>query len=269
MSHTAFFEAYGGSGPENYERFFVPAIGGPLADRLVETAGLRPGESVLDVACGTGAVSRRAAERVGSAGRIAALDINPGMIEVGRSAAPPESGIEWHTGDAESLPLPDGEFDVVLCQLGLQFMADKPAALSEMRRVLKDDGRLILTLVGPTPAPFAAMADALSHHIGPEAGAFVRTVFSLYDADQIQALIGDAGFRDIEVETDSPTLRLPAPADFLWQYVSSTPLAQRVAQASDEDRAAVERDVVAAWQPYTDNGTSLFDVPLLTIKANT
>lgn len=266
MSQSAFFEAYGGSGPQNYERYFVPAIGGPLADQLVEAAALRLGDRVLDVACGTGAVSRRAAERVGPDGRIAALDINPGMIAVGRSAVSSET-VEWIESSAESIPLDDGAVDVVLCQLGLQFMADKSTALQEMRRVLKDNGRLVLSVAGPTPPPFVSMADALSRHIGPEAGAFVNVVFSLHDPVELGHLFAAAGLQNAQIETHRATLRLPAPEAFLWQYVSSTPLAEQVAQADDASRAAVARDVAAAWEPYTDGDASLIAVPIVTATA--
>ena len=73
--------SYGGSATENYERYFVPAIGGPLAEQLVAAAALRPGERVLDVACGTGVVARLAADRVDPAGSVAGADVNTGMLE--------------------------------------------------------------------------------------------------------------------------------------------------------------------------------------------
>src|SRR5215207_11707155 len=123
------FEAYGGSAPENYERYFVPVIGAPLATDLVDVAALRPGERVLDVACGTGVVARLAAERVEATGTVAGIDLNPGMLAVARSVTPPGMVIEWHQSSAEAMPLPDEAFDVVLCQLGLQFVPDKLAAL--------------------------------------------------------------------------------------------------------------------------------------------
>jgi SAM-dependent methyltransferase len=127
----------------NYERYFVPAIGGPLAEELVAAAALRTGERVLDVACGTGVVARHAADRVGPAGSVAGADINAGMLEVARTVAMSSgrTSIQWYETAAEAMPLPDGEFDVVLCQLALQFFADKAAALREMRRVLASGGR--------------------------------------------------------------------------------------------------------------------------------
>ena len=87
MSQQNFYEAYGGSAPENYERYFIPAIGAPLATDLIDTAALRPSERVLDVACGTGVVARLAAERVGATGTVAGIDINPGMLAVALSHA--------------------------------------------------------------------------------------------------------------------------------------------------------------------------------------
>ena len=143
MPQHNFYEAYGGSAPENYERYFVPVIGTPLATDLIDIATLRPGERVLDVACGTGVVARLAAERVGTTRTVAGIDINPGMLTVARSVTPPGMSIEWYETSAEAIPLPDEAFDVVLCQLGLQFVSDKLAALREMRRVLAPNGRLV------------------------------------------------------------------------------------------------------------------------------
>src|SRR3546814_10556694 len=100
---------------------------------LVRNAALREGERVLDVACGTGVVTRLASEQVGATGAVSGLDVNPGMLAVARAATPEGMSIEWHEANAEAMPLPDASFDVVLCQLGLQFMPDRQAALREMR----------------------------------------------------------------------------------------------------------------------------------------
>src|SRR5919106_2120986 len=217
MTQQTSFEYFGGSAPENYDRFFVPVIATPLATNLIDTAALRRGERVLDVACGTGVVTRLAAERVGDTGTVAGIDLNPGMLEVARSVTPSNMVIEWHQSSAEAMPLPDESFDVVLCQMGLQFVPDKPAALREMRRVLVRGGRLILNVPGPTPRLFTIMGEALARHIGAEAAAFVNHVFSLHDTAGIQNLVSGAGFHDVSVQSDTKPLRLPE--EFLWQYV--------------------------------------------------
>jgi SAM-dependent methyltransferase len=199
VSGTPSFERYGGNAAENYERYFVPAIGAPLAADLVEVAALGAGERVLDLACGTGIVARLAAERVGPTGSVAGLDVNPGMLAVARSVADPGAAIEWHRSDAQATPFPDDAFDAALCQLGLQFFADRSAALREVRRVLAPGGRLVANVPGPTPRIFGVLEQALRDHVTPEAASFVSTVFSLYDPDELTGLLVDAGFETSSV----------------------------------------------------------------------
>lgn len=267
MAERHFSRAYGGDAPANYERFFVPAIGAPLATDLVRRAALRPGERVLDVACGTGVVARLAARQVGDTGSVAGLDPNPGMLAVARSVTPPDLSIAWHEAGAEAMPLPDAAFDVVLCQMGLQFVEDRSAALRESRRVLARDGRLLLNLPGPTPRIFAVMADALARHVAAGAAGFVHHVFSLHDEAAIRDLVGGAGFRDVVVQADDVVLRLPPPGEFLWQYVHGTPLAGAVAPLDDARREALERDVVAGWREFVEDGALVLEARVVVATA--
>jgi ubiquinone/menaquinone biosynthesis C-methylase UbiE len=253
------FETYRGNAAENYERYFVPTIGAPLALDLVELAALNEGDRVVDIACGTGVVARLAAERVGADGTVAGVDINPGMLAVARATAP-DSTIEWQEASAEALPLPDDAFDVVLCQMGLQFFPGKGTALEEMRRVLVVGGRVLINLPGPTPPIFAVLEEALARHLGADAAGFMRAVFSLHDAGEIRELLTGAGFQEVEVRSSVKTLRLPNPESFLWQYVHSTPLAAAVAQLDEDGRAGLQGEVLAGWQPYTDDAA--FVLPL-------
>jgi ubiquinone/menaquinone biosynthesis C-methylase UbiE len=250
-TEAVYGKAYGGSAPENYQRYFVPVIGGPFAEDLIAEAALRPGERVLDVACGTGVVARLAAERVGPDGTVAALDLNPAMLSVARSLPSTGAAIRWYETSAESIPLPDAAFDVVLCQLGLQFVADKSAALREMRRVLAPGGRALVT-TPPQNAFFDAFDEAMTRHVGSDAGAFVRMVFSLNDPAIIERLFQDAGFADVNVRTYAKELRLPEARDFLWQYVHCTPLTGLVARFDGARIAALERDVVDRWRQWSD-----------------
>ena len=259
MTQQALETAYSKNPPVNYERFFVPAIGAPLATDLVRNAALRPGERVLDVACGTGVVTRLAAQQVGANGRVAGLDANPGMVAVARSATQPGLPVEWHEANATAMPFSDASFDVVLCQMGLQFMPDKAAALREMRRVLARGGRLGLNMPGPTPRIFTIMEEAIERHVDAKAAGFVNQVFSLNNMAEIQGLLSTAGFRDISVRSDTKTLRLPAPEAFLWQYLYSTPLAGALEQVDYKQRTALERDVVAHWQEFVQDGVLILD----------
>jgi ubiquinone/menaquinone biosynthesis C-methylase UbiE len=261
------FKQYGGNAAENYERYFVPTIGMPFATALLDAAGLHRGERVLDVACGTGVVTRLAADRVGPDGSVAGLDINPAMLALARSVPSSGAAIEWHEASAESLPLADGSFDVVLSSLGLQFVPDKASALREMRRVLAPDGRLAIATVGPTPPLFAILEQALARHVKPEVAAFMRAVFSLHEPQELEKLASDAGFRAVEVRSKALTLTLPGPAEFLWQYVLSTPLAAAVAQIDAVGRAALERDVVTGWRSFMKDGALSDDVNIVLTTA--
>ncbi len=243
-------EAFSGSGPENYERYFVPSIGRPIADDLVGAANLRCGERVLDVACGTGVVTRLAAERVRPEGLVAGLDVTAAMLAVARAATPRDLSIQWYEASAEAMPLPDERYDVVLCQMGLQFMTDKLAALREMWRVLAAGGRIHLNVPGPKPRLFESMGEALARHLGDEAAAFTDLVFSLHDVGELSGLLEQAGFRDIDVRPQPKQLELPPPADFLWQYVYSTPMACAAAAAGPDARQALEAQVCAAWESF-------------------
>ena len=265
MSKQHFDETYSlKDAPRNYERYFVPAIGEPVAKELLREADLHSGERVLDVACGTGIVARLANKRVGNEGSVTGLDINPGMLAVARSL---DDSIDWHQAGAEAMPLPDDSFDVVLCQLSLQFMEDKPAALKEMHRVLEPGGRFILNLPGPAGPVFSRLAGAMERHIGAEAADFVMQVFSLNDPDELRPLLRDAGFLQVVVKTAEKVFSLPPPEEFLWQYVHSTPLAGVVSAGSgmDEDtRSALEQEVVAQWQEFVEDGAFIYRQRILT-----
>jgi len=267
MTEQVYGKSYGATPAENYQRFFVPSIGAPVADDLIGIAGLQAGERVLDAACGTGVVTRLAAERVGTGGAVAGLDVNPGMLAVALSQTPPDISIDWYEASAESMPLPDESFDVVFCQMGLQFVPDKQAALREMRRVLVTGGRALVSVPGPKPPMFAIMTDALARHIDPKAASFADLVFSMHDADELTELMRDAGFREVDVQAKPKTLRLPPPADFLWQYINSTPVAEAVAQAGEAKRDALERDVCARWQEFAVDGSMSLQVGMTTATA--
>jgi hypothetical protein len=98
------------------------------------------------------------------------------------------------------------------------------------------------------------MERAIVEHVNPDLGGFVRAVFSMHDAEALAGLLRDAGVRDVTVDVRDVALRLPAPAEFLWQYINLTPLGPFVAQAPATAKEAMERQVVEAWQPYLVDG---------------
>jgi ubiquinone/menaquinone biosynthesis C-methylase UbiE len=173
-----------GAAAEMYERNMVPAFLETFARDLLDRAGLVQGESILDVACGTGIVSRLAWPMIAPSGRIVGLDANAEMLgvaeDVSRDLA---ANIEWTESDVCQMPLPDGAFDVILCQHGLQYFPDRPAALKEMHRVLGGKGRLILNVWRPVKfnPGHAVFADVLERRVNAEAAATRRSPFILSD----------------------------------------------------------------------------------------
>lgn len=267
MSQQVSYKAFSANAAENYERYFVPVIPAPLAADLVDRAALRPGEHVVDVACGTGVVTRLAAQRVGGTGRVVGVDVNGAMLEVARSIpAPAGAPIEWREATAEALPYPDESFDAALCQLGLMFVADRAAAVREVRRVVSAGGRVALNVPGAEPRLFEIMGQALARHITPDLAGFVAAVFSLHDPSEVEGLLRDAGLVDVTVEATTKTLRLPPPAEFLWQYVHATPMGALVGEGDDRWEK-VERDVVAQWQEFVDDGGLVLEQPVVVATA--
>ncbi len=255
-----------GNAAETYERALVPAVFAAWAPLVVDLADPRPGARVLDVACGTGVVARLVAQRVGSTGEVVALDLNPGMLAVAASIASNEPAttaqITWQEASATKMPLPDAAFDIVYCQLGLQFFPDRPAALREMYRVMVPGGRLgLMVWRGIEQSPgFAGLAAALARHVSAEAAGIMRAPFGLADAEELRGLIAAAGFREITIRPIPGTVRFPSVARLVQDYVAGSPLAGHVAKVSDEARAALVSEVSDALQSYLAAGALAFPI---------
>lgn len=261
MPQTADNKSFADNAAENYQEYFVPVIGGPFALDLVNEAGLRPGERVIDVACGTGIIARLAAERVGTNGRVCALDVNAAMLTVARSL-PSAVPIKWYETAAESVPLPDHSFDAIFCGLALPFFSDQAAALREMHRVLKPGGRLYVSTLMPN-AFFDVLDRAIARHVSEEASGLVHAVFSLNDPAELDALLTGAGFSSVTTRRHGRKVQLPSALDFMWQYIDCTPLMAVRPQSGNAPTEALERDVVAGWQPWVSGDGMLYEQSVL------
>jgi len=226
-----------GTAPEIYAEHLVPAVFAPWAPVLLDAAAVGIGHTVLDVACGTGVVAAAAAERVGPSGAVTGVDINPGMIAV----AARTRGVRWAQADAARLPFPDGGFDRVLCQAGLQFVPDRLGALREMGRVLRPGGRVALLVwraLHHSPG-FAALADALQAVVGPEAAAVMRAPFVFGDDPRpLVTLLDSAGFGDVDVQARAGTVRFASVEAFVRCQRAASPLAAHVDVRHEPDLIA-------------------------------
>lgn len=251
-STTPTYEQFAGDLAENYERYFVPLVPAQLAGDVLRLADVRPGERVVDVACGTGIIARSIAAREPGA-HVVGVDVAPPML-AHAAALSAASGltIDWRHGDAVQLPSDDDAFDVAVCQLGLQFVDDRPAAVRELRRVIEPGGRVVINVAGAIHPINEIFGQLLATHIDPALARFVAAVFSMHDPSELEGLLAAAGFDRVDVRVDDHDVRLPPPVDYLWQYVTSTPMAPFVGQAPAAARDALAAAAADAWQPFVD-----------------
>jgi SAM-dependent methyltransferase len=234
-----------GTGPEIYERVFVPAMLGPWALRGLSIANPQPGEHVLDVACGTGALTRLMAAAVGPQGRVFGLDLSPDMLAVARGL--PLEQIEWRDGSADDLPFEADSFDAVCCAFGLMFFPEQTAAMREMRRVLKPGGRLMVAVWGSIlkcPGQMA-MQKSWQRHFDVDHSSLFGIQHSLGDASAVRLLAQDVGFRDVSVEAEMGEVHLPAAEDLPRGYGAMAAI-----PTDESTRTAAINDVTAALVSY-------------------
>ncbi len=192
-----------------YDRFFVPALFAQWTGPVADAAGIRAGERVLDVACGTGALTRTVKERTGPCGAVVGLDPNAAMLQVAARRSP---DIEWRQGAAEMLPFESASFDAVVSQFGLMFFADRGAAMREMTRVLRTGGHLAVAVWGSLDRSpgYAALVRLLHRLFGPPAADALRAPFALGEAGALRSLFACAGIADLRLETRDGRARFPS-----------------------------------------------------------
>lgn len=250
---------------QDYEKNVVTYTMIPVTAILLELASPQPGEQVVDVACGTGVVARQTAPRVGAAGTVVGVDINPAMLTVARSLPAPEgASIDWREGSASALPLPDRAFDLALCQAGLQFFPDRLAALREMHRVLRPGGRVALSVARSFEHNPASQIiwEAIARHLDTTPTVLARQ-FSLGDAGELHALLESAGLTDVTIVARSYTVRQPRNPQLIAQILASlAAVLPALASFSEEERCAVaeavELEIGPARQAYVEGDEELY-----------
>lgn len=255
-----------------YERYLVPLLFDRAARDLLDVADVAPGDRVLDLACGTGAVTRHAARRVTPGGRVIGIDVNPGMLSVAAQAVASADGgigVRFEEADAEALPLPDACIDVACCQQGLQFVADRAAALAELHRVTVPGGRLVLSVCrGLEHQPgYRPLVDALRRRVGVDAATGMASPFALGDADEVRGLVRGAGFGEVEVHIAVWPLRVDSPEAFLRGETASSPLGAVIAALDADVVAGLLEDLAEGLAPHTDDAGLSFPFESLVVTA--
>lgn len=231
---------------EAYEARFVPAMFGEWAPHLCDIAAVQPGQSVLDVACGTGIVARTAAERTGAGGRVAGVDLNDAMLTVARRLRP---DLEWQHGDAGDLPFASASFNAVLCQAAMMFFPDREQALREMARVAGPAGTVAVQVWGSLESStgYACFAEVVARHAGAGAVRLFDSYWVLGDAHRLVALFESAGLEVDVVRSRVGSVRFGSIDEFVTTEAESTPLRDLI---DDDVYRRIREDAAEALHPF-------------------
>ncbi len=244
-----------------------------VGDWMVEKLSPAPGQTILELAAGTGETGFAAAAAVGDEGRLISTDFSSEMIETARRGAA-ELGLrncEFRVMDAEHMDLADDSVDGVLCRWGYMLMGDPAAALAETGRVLRAGGRLAFSVWGePSRNPWAATAGAalVQHGHMPPPAPGVPGIFAMAEPARVRALVTGAGFATPELEEVEMEWRFEGFGDY-WQFLEEVAgaIAAVLERLGDEDRAAVRATVEEAVAPLRRNGGYL--IPGVALNAVT
>lgn len=213
------------SGPQYYDKCLGPAWFDVYAADLVRRLPQRPPGDVLEIACGTGLVTRHLRKHLDSTRRLVATDLARVMLEYARDKLGGLDGIEWREADALKLPFEDGSFGAVVCGFGIMFVPDRQAALREARRVLVEGGQLLFNVwdrLENNPAP-AANAAVLESLFPGDAEMRFRLPYDMYDFDFLRGLLEHARFREIRIETRRFPIERADPRAIATGQIRGTP----------------------------------------------
>lgn len=240
-------KVFAGSIPENYDRYMVPLIFEPYAaDIARRAASFSPG-AVLEIAAGTGVVTRALAPKLVADARYVVTDLNQPMLDHAASRQPPDSRIQWRQADAMALPFGDRTFDLVCCQFGAMFFPDRPAAYREARRVLKPGGHLLFNVWDRIEENVFAndVTDALARLFPDDPPRFLaRTPHGYHDTALIRGDLESAGFSRVAIETRADQSHAPSPRIPAAAFCQGTVLRSEI-EAREAGKLEAATDYVA------------------------
>jgi len=231
-----------GSVPEFYDRELGPVLFEPYARDL---AGRVDGPRVLELACGTGIVTRRLRERLPREATLVATDLNPAMLEFAQQKLEGVGGIEFRVADAQELPFPDDTFTTVACQFGIMFVPDKDRAARKAFRVLAPGGRFVFNSWDRMERnAFMRIAhETLVAIFSDDPPLFYRVPFGFSDPAEIRSLLERNGFVDVTVENVKKEARAPHAYGLASGLIDGNPVSDAI-----QERGGSLKQVVATLE---------------------
>ncbi|MGD0714616.1 MAG: class I SAM-dependent methyltransferase [Gaiellaceae bacterium] len=226
--------------PGFYDRYLGPVLFEPYAVDLVSRLPTGDRLRVLEIACGTGIVTRRLQESLGDSATLVATDLNEPMLTYARDAVP-APGIVWQQADAQALLFEDGSFDVVVCQFGFMFLPDKVQGFREARRVLTAGGLLLANIWHSLEAnPVAGAIHATVARLFPaDPPRFMETPYGYHETGRIRVDMAHAGWEDVQLETVRVQALGPSAAELAAGFAFGSPLAHELAERGADPDAVV------------------------------
>jgi ubiquinone/menaquinone biosynthesis C-methylase UbiE len=233
---------FAGAIPENYDRYLGPVIFEPYAEDLVSRLKKGKFKRVLEVACGTGIVTRRLRDALPNSTEIVATDLNADMFEFAKPKFKNGENIQWQQADASALPFPDNSFDAVVCQFGLMFVPDKQAAMREANRVLGNGGTFLFNVWDSFDAnPFGQIAHTtIASFFESDPPKFYQIPFSLYDSKVVRELLEAAQFEKIESFVVTKPCRSHSAREFATGLVRGNPVGTEAAERGVASEKLIE-----------------------------
>lgn len=236
-----------GSIPEIYHAHLGPLLFEPYAADLVSRLQVpaKPGAEarVLEIAAGTGIVTRMLRQALPPQVTLVATDLNEPMLDVGRENVGKTQGIEWQQADATALPFPDQSFDAIVCQFGVMFFPDKDQAAREAFRVLRPGGVFLFNVWGSMEEnPFArTMHETVASFFQSDPPDFYQVPFGYHDPGTIRSTLERAGFERIEVTEVEKELSAPSAEHAAIGFVRGNPILLAI-----QERGTAEPDAIVA-----------------------
>jgi ubiquinone/menaquinone biosynthesis C-methylase UbiE len=263
MSNASVFDD---SVARNYDRYLRPLFFEPYAEDVSARLEIQAGMRVLEIACGTGILTRHLLGVLPGDATLVATDVSGQMLALAQQVVSPDERLAWQPADAMQLPFDDASFDCVVCQFGLMFFPDKARGVREMRRVLRPGGQVIFsTWHSIERNPVAAMTERVLQQLFPEdPPTFFQIPHHMHDPAELVRLARDTGFAEVSVEAVTRMGRGASARDAAMGAVTGTPLAVRLAERSLAAEPIVARLTQEIAAEY---GASEIEAPLSALVA--